>query len=449
MIYKRFYISIIIRVVLILLTCFLVVISFPSQKLFLIINHSILLIVQVYLLIRYINRVNYDLSNFIDSCIGKDYNLLKYPNHKGKSYERLYTSLSAITDALKKSEIETIFKSQYLYTAIQNVGAGLIWIDERGDVVLINKSAKVLFNILNLNNIKELEKISSSLPDLLRDIKPSENKLIKIYIENELKQISIKATELIQQGKHIKLIALHDIKNELDEAELDSWQKLIRVLAHEIMNSIGSITTSSTAISKYFKSNQGEHISTSDISDKIISNTIEGLDIIRERSVGLKDFVNNYRQLTNLPAPDLKEFEILPFIENLGIFFKEEFQQKNIQFEIVDHHKNLKILADKKLISHVFINLIKNASEAIGNEKEPIITIEIDKNTLNQVFVNVKDNGHGISEEVIDRIFIPFFTTKEEGSGIGLSLSRQIMRLHNGSINVKSNHTGTEFQLLF
>jgi len=393
--------------------------------------------------------VNYDLSNFIDSCVSKDYNLLKYPQHKGKSYKKLYQSLSSITDALKKSEIETIFKSQYLYAAIQNVGAGLIWFNDKGEVLLVNKSAKELFNINVLSNIYELEKISKDLPNVLKDIRPSENKLVKIYVENDLKQISIKATDLIQQGKQIKLITLHDIKTELDTAELDSWQKLIRVLAHEIMNSIGPITTTTTAISKFFKNDQDEVISTEEINNTTIENTIKGLEIIEERSLGLKDFVGNYRQLSNLPKPNISEFQLKDFIRKLILLLKEELFENNIVINWKVQPDELVLMADEKLISHVILNLLKNSMEAVRPVENPEIDLNIYKNGDDEIVIQVSDNGSGISEELMDKIFIPFFTTKEEGSGIGLSLSRQIMRLHNGSIKVKSSQEGTVFQLLF
>lgn len=448
MIYKRFYINIIIRIAFLLATCFLIVLPFFSGKIFLIINHILFLAIQVYFLIKYVNRVNYDLSNFIEGCISRDFNMIKFPNGKGKSYTKLYKSLSTLSDALKKSEIETIFKSQYLYAAIQNVGTGLIWFEPDGEVILVNKSAKELLNLNTLSNINELESVSYGFSDLLKQIRPQENKLVKIHTHNTFKQISVKAAELIQQGKQIKLITLHDIKNELDEAELDSWQKLIRVLAHEIMNSIGPIITTTTAISRYYTGETGNIINKDDINESTINNTIKGLDIIKERGLGLKEFVSNYRQLTNVPRPIIKEIELNSFIEDIVLLFNEDLKNRNIDFKI-ELNDSLKILADKKLIAQVVINLIKNAIEAVFKQKSPLIELIIFKNDLGKVVIQINDNGEGISKEVIDKIYIPFFTTKDEGSGIGLSLSRQIMRLHKGTINVKSEKGCTQFQLIF
>ncbi|MBU8893062.1 MAG: GHKL domain-containing protein [Bacteroidales bacterium] len=449
MIYKKFYINIVVRVVLLLATCFLITFSFPTQKAFLIINHLALLIIQIILLVRYLNKTNYELADFFESVVNKDYNFLQFSKKKGKSYSKLYESLTVISDALKKSEIENIFKSQYLLAAIENVGTGLIWFDDKGNVLLVNKSTRELLSISTLSNISELDYVMKGFSQIINEIKPSENRLIKLYIGDDYRQISIKSTELIQQGKHIKLISLQDIKNELDEVELDSWQKLIRVLAHEIMNSIGPITTTTTAILRYFRNDQGMTIDLNNIDKTTIDNTIKGLEIIEDRSVGLKEFVSNYRQLTNLPKPIISEIKLNSFVENISLLFKEEFLDRNIDFNYVVEPKDKSLSADEKLISHVIINLLKNSIEAVRSIKKPKIDLKVFENKNNEIVIQVRDNGPGIPEEIIDKIFIPFFTAKEEGSGIGLSLSRQIMRLHNGSIKVKSSKGGTDFQLIF
>lgn len=447
MVYKKLYINIIIRVILLVATCMLIAFSVPTKKVFLIFNHTVLLLIQIVLLIRYLNRVNYELADFFESISNSDYNFLKFPRNKGKSYNKLYDSLSEIETILKKSEIESILKSQYLFTAIENVATGLIWFDENGDVILINKATRQLLNFKSIKNIIELDKLIMGFTRILKEIKPSENKLVKINIGNEFKQLSINATELIQQGKHIKLISIQNIKSELDEAELESWQKLIRVLAHEIMNSIGPITTTTTAIAKYFRDEHGKAVSKERVSNFTINNTLEGLEIIEDRSIGLKDFVSNYRQLTNLPKPNFKEVRLKKFIERIVRLFSEEFLKNGINIHVNVNPNDLVLIADEKLISHVIINLIKNSIEAFGNRENPEIKIIAYKGKQGEVIICVSDNGHGIPDDLIDKVFIPFFTTRDEGSGIGLSLSRQIMRIHKGSIDVNSSETGTEFRL--
>lgn len=449
MVYKKFYVNIIVRVIFLVATCFLIAFSVPTKKTLLILNHTLLLLIQIILLIRYLNRINYELADFFESISNGDYNFLRLPRNKGKSFDKLYDSLSEIETVLKESKIENILKSQYLFTAIENVATGLIWFDENGDVILINKATRQLLNFKSIQNIKELDKLITGFTKILKEIKPSENKLVKLNVDNEVKQLSINATELIQEGKHIKLISIQNIKSELDEAELESWQKLIRVLAHEIMNSIGPITTTTTAIAKYFRDEQGKAINKECINNITINNTLEALEIIEDRSIGLKDFVANYRQLTNLPKPNFKKIRLQDFIERIVRLFNEGFSKNDIKIHVEVNPNELVLIADEKLISHVLINLIKNSVEAFGNRENPEIKIVAYKEKQDEVIICVSDNGHGIPSDVIDKIFIPFFTTKDEGSGIGLSLSRQIMRLHKGSIDVNSLEIGTEFRLSF
>lgn len=432
-----------------LATSILIAHTIPGKRVFVIVNHTALLVVQVYLLVRYINGINYEIAFFFENIINKDFNLQKFSKSKGKSFTKLYESLEKVSEVLKKSEIETIFKSQYLLAAIQNVGTGLIWFDDKGEVLLANKSTKDLFDLTSLTNISELDIHMKGFSQILKDIRPSEYKLIKINTGNEIKHISINATDLIQEKKNIKLISLQDIKNELNEAELDSWQKLIRVLAHEIMNSIGPITTSITAISKYFINEQGKAVDLDEIKKSTIKNTIKGLEIIEERSVGLKEFVNNYRRLSNLPQPRISEIHLDSFIENIGLLLREEFKAGKIEFKVELNSSNMVLMADEKLISQVVINLLKNSIEALQSCVNPHIKLDIYKTEKNEMIIQVSDNGSGIHDEILDEIFIPFFTTKENGSGIGLSLSRQIMRLHKGSINVISSEKGATLQLIF
>ncbi len=449
MVYKKFYINIIVRIILLVATCLLIAFSVPTKKTFLILNHSLLLVIQIILLIRYLNKINYELADFFESIINRDYNFLKFPRNKGKSFDKLYDSLYKIEEVIKKSEIENILKSQYLSAAIENVATGLIWFDENGNVILINKATRQLLNLKSIQNINELDGLITGFARVLKEIKPSENRLLKLNVDNEFKQLSINATELIQQGKRIKLVSIQNIKSELDETELESWQKLIRVLAHEIMNSIGPITTTITAISKYFRDKKGKAIDKESISDFTINNTLEGLEIIEDRSIGLKDFVANYRQLTNLPNPSFNEIKLKEFIERIIKLFSEELLKGNINTYINVTPNDLALIADEKLLSHVIINLIKNSIEGFGNKESREIRIVSYKDKRNVVIICINDNGPGIHQDIIDKIFIPFFTTKDQGSGIGLSLSRQIMRLHKGSIDVSSSEAGTNIRLTF
>ncbi|MGD9556814.1 MAG: PAS domain-containing sensor histidine kinase, partial [Mangrovibacterium sp.] len=235
----------------------------------------------------------------------------------------------------------------------------------------------------------------------------------------------------------LTLLSVQDINQELDEKELDSWLRLIRVLTHEIMNSIAPVTSLSESLSSYYMKD-GKMISKEDINEKIIQNTIRGLDIIKEQGKGLIHFVELYRRFTRLPKPDKKPVGVAAMLERTVMLNQNTFGEKQIDYIISVKDPALTITADENLISQVLNNLVKNAAEALGEGEGGKIELAAGMNLKNQVEILVKDNGPGIQPEIINEIFVPFFTTRTNGNGIGLSLSRQIMRLHGGSLKVHS-----------
>jgi signal transduction histidine kinase len=270
----------------------------------------------------------------------------------------------------------------------------------------------------------------------LQAIKPGQQRLMKTNIAGSIIQLSVKASEFKILDRWIKLVSFQDIKGELDQKELESWQKLIRVLAHEIMNSITPINTLTETMIKQNRQYE-ENIGQSQGDSEHFENMADGLQLIRERGSGLIEFVQKYRHLSKLPTPNLSEIELKGLLSGIAGLFKKEMEEKGLTLSVKVSPDNLTLQADRKLIEQVLINLVKNAMEALSETEDAQVQILADKQ-LESVRIRVVDNGPGIPENIIDQIFIPFFTTKEDGSGIGLSLSRQIMRLHQGTIDIKS-----------
>ncbi|MBK6285048.1 MAG: GHKL domain-containing protein [Draconibacterium sp.] len=240
------------------------------------------------------------------------------------------------------------------------------------------------------------------------------------------------------------MVAIQDIKNEMETKELESWIKLIRVLTHEIMNTIAPITSLSQTISGYFKNLDGK------IPDqKTIGNTVKGLEIINERGNGLISFVENYRQLTRLPQPQKKKIVVNRFLESTVTLLQVDPKNEKTQIEWDCKPAELEIVADEKQIAQVLINLVKNAEEALKNQENGKISIKAEINKNDRTQISVIDNGLGIPGDLLDKIFVPFFSTKENGSGIGLSLSRQIMQMHGGTLKVESQPQRTSFTIVF
>jgi signal transduction histidine kinase len=268
-------------------------------------------------------------------------------------------------------------------------------------------------------------------------------------IDNLLQSILVKATELKFESNVIKLVSFQDITNELDKKELDSWQKLIRVLTHEIMNSISPITSLTGVISGYFKKKDNENTIPLELIDhQIVSKTLSGLNTIEETGKGLLDFVDKYRSLTSLPKPDLRKFTIDSLFRKCKLLMESNISDY-IKITASVFPEDIAITADYAQIEQILINLIKNAAEALSGVGDGTIHLKaffVD----DAVLIQVKDNGIGISGDIIEDIFVPFYTTKENGSGIGLSLSKQIMQNHDGTISVNSApDKGSEFTLKF
>ena len=265
--------------------------------------------------------------------------------------------------------------------------------------------------------------------------------------EGELKNLSLRATEFILKNNHYKIVSIQDIKSELEEKEVESWQKLIRVLTHEIMNSAIPISTLSSVISQMLEDEQGNPLPLSDLEDDISEDVLGGLKTIESRSKGLVKFVDAYKSLTKIDPPKFETVSLKKLVADITKLLKPDLDGRQIELSI-EIDKSHKVKGDSELLAQVLINLLKNAMEALEDMKGKIA---IESKILGgRTVLALSDNGPGIEPDILENIFVPFFSTKKKGSGIGLSLSRQIMRLHKGSIAVQSKlGVGTTFVLTF
>jgi two-component system nitrogen regulation sensor histidine kinase NtrY len=437
MLKNLFALNIFIRVILILLISFAFIFIItetnrPATTVLL----GLLLIYITYNLFYYVNRTNRELANFLIYLKENDTSLALKSKNLDKTFKGLRLSFKKITDELKQTRIEKEIEQRYIETVFEHVGIGLISFDEQGRIERINKAAKDLLNISHAKSISELDKVQNGLAEKLISQQPGLQSLFKIKINNEILQIAVKSTITVIEDKKIKIISLQDIRSELEEKELDSWKKLISTLTHEIMNSITPITTLTVAIKRCFMKN-GNIKSPENISVENIKDAIDSTNIIEERSKGLISFVDNYRSITKLPVPELSRVPVSQLFSELEMLFKDTFELNKIRFvkEIIPD--NLKVTADKKLMEQVLINLITNSLDAMKNYKKGLIIFKAFEEN-NNVNFQIIDNGPGIPDNIIENIFTPFYTTKEKGTGIGLSISRQIIRMHKGKISISS-----------
>jgi len=396
----------------------------------------------LYSIIHYVTITNRQVSRFLSSIRHSDFSQSFVNNTTGSSFEELNKSFNEVIHKFLLTRTEKEENYRFLQTVIQHVGVGLISFNTSGEVEFINNAAKKMFNLNNLQNINLLNNIQPGLALKFLKLSPGEKATLKIINDNDITQLIVYATEFKQRDQNYKLVSLQNIETELEEKEMEAWQKLIRVLTHEIMNSITPISslagTVNTILSDIKKPDDG-----------VIDDLKAAVTTIQKRSEGLLHFVNNYRTLTKVPKPDFKIFPIKDLFKTIEKLMLSELKENNISFNTKIEPATLELTADPEQIEQVIINLIVNAVYVLQNHPNPSLSLTANLDERGKVLIKITDNGPGIPEEAIDKIFIPFFSTKKSGSGVGLSLSRQIMRAHGGNIRVSSKPGETIFTLRF
>ncbi|MFC2097357.1 PAS domain-containing sensor histidine kinase [Bacteroidota bacterium] len=453
MVYNKLYIGLLIHVLVMLGLCIVFAFNLLKQDFFYVIISLAGLVLTIVILINWLNRTNRKLALFFKS-VKNDDSSFSFPEQSQFKNERLLNeNLNIFNQKLQKTKMNLEIQKELLKVIIENVKTGIFSIDTNGKIDFRNSALLNMLKLQNLTNIKQINNISPEFTRLIIDIKPGEAEHFKLNSENNLLSLSIQAENIKFENKNIKIVTIHDIRKELEHKELDSWQKLFRIMNHEITNSIVPISSLSNSISEYFVKD-GEAIKLNLINDNTIKKTLKGLGVIEEHSQSLLKIIESYRNLTKLPVPEIKEFNLKDLFERILILapgFNNNSDSGMPKIKLDINSEELTILADEDLIGQVLINLVKNAMECFeNNQKDKLIVLSAQKNKDGQIFIRVQDNGPGMDQEISDNIFIPFFTTKKNGSGIGLPLSRQILRLHNASIHVNTQiGAGTVFNLIF
>jgi len=451
--FKNFRISVILRVLAIVANAFLIMwLIFTTSYYFTTLLAVGIAIYQVIILIQFVETTNTLLTNFLESLRYSDFSRTFEIKGLGYSFDRLTESFSIVIDDFRKVREEREQNYFYLETVVEHIGFGLISYREDGVVELINNSTKKLFKITSLKNLSELESFSPDLVAKLKAISNGESIMVKIQKQDTILQLAIFATEFKVADRLIRMATIKDIQNELEENEMESWQKLIRVLTHEIMNSITPIASITQTLNGMIKEVRLTYIDAFPDNSEI--ETIDEIELaietIHKRSTGLLHFVESYRDLTRIPAPKFSIFPVRTLFENVKGLMKNEMQKHSIQYITSTTPENLELSADEQLIEQVLINLLKNAIQALEKTGKPRIELNAFVDMNGKINIQMTDNGQGILPEVLDKIFVPFFTTKPKGSGIGLSLSRQILRLHGGTLTAHSDpEVETVFTLKF
>jgi len=451
MVFKSFRINIIIRVILliasVLLFVYLIFKTSLNVSAFILGLFTVFLI---YELITYIETTNKKLTSFLQSIKHADFSTSFTDHGMGKSFDELNNAFNEVIGEFQKYRSEKEEHLNYLLTVIHHVSIGMIAFKADGKIDQYNKAVTDMFKIRHFKNIRDLKSLKDDLPERLMKMKAGDTVLIKVFVQDELLQLAIHATQFRMRGDDFTLISLQNIHNELEEKEIESWQKLIRVLTHEIMNSITPISSLAGTVRGMLLDEADENqVKLNQLDDEDVESVYSALNTIEKRSQGLLNFVEIYRNLTRIPKPNFRYFPVLQVFENAEQLLKPKIDELGIDYSYKIMPEGLMVTADPDLLDQVIINLLLNAVDAVKDKTTPAISL-LATDFNGRIKIEVRDNGYGIKPDIMDKIFMPFFTSKKHGSGIGLSLSRQIMHLHKGTIAVRSKpDEGSVFILMF
>lgn len=394
---------------------------------------------QVQHLINLLNSTNKRISLFFDTIQDNGAQGYFPEENVDKEEEALNRTFNRINQIINENKRQSQ-KQELLYKALlEHIPSGIIAWDTNGKILIVNQAALRLLGYNFLNNIQQ---VGERYPEFKQIITPADLRHpadIKINTEREHRQLAIVKSSMVLQEQRITLLSLQDIREQLNEKESESWIKLTHVLTHEIMNSIAPITSLSETLSSYFETN-GIAKNREEVSDQIIQKTVKGLSIVKRRGKSLLHFAESYRKLTFIPTPAIRPFTFCEFADNLHHLLQPQLEVGQIEMQISILPANLVVNANEELLSQVLINLIKNAIQALEGHSGG--KIQLSAWQTERLLIQVTDNGPGISATLLEDIFVPFFTTKSSGSGIGLSLSRQIIRLHGGELTASSTPCG-------
>ena len=411
---------------------------------------ALAIVITVFELLRYIERSHRELENLVIAIRQGDFtNTYQQPAFgSGELLAHSYNQLVATYQHLRQ---EKESNHRYLQNVVEHVSIALIGLNKENKITLINPAAKQLLRQPLLLQLSDIQKLNENLYEQMKRLEAGQKMVVKVVLHGQLMQLALQASEFYLQSEYYKLISLQDLRRELEEQELASWQKLIRVLTHEIMNSVIPITNLSGMIRQtLLQTRQADMLQLQTLDEEDSQDLLESLRVIEDRSQGLVNFVKAYRHITQVAQPNFRQVVIADLFQRVYTLFSPTLQQNKITWQQEVTPPHLSFTVDLEMIEQVLINLVKNATEALTEISSPTIRLTAYRTEEHEGIIEVSDNGAGIPTEVADQIFIPFYTTKPEGSGIGLSLSQQIMRLHRGAITVRSSvGEGTTFTLHF
>ena len=394
-----------------------------------------LLVYQVMEFIQFQRKAQKELNQFVEAVHYRDFSTHFDVKHAPAELQPMREGFNEINTTFKVISKEKETQYQYLQKILELVDTGILSYEiATGDVVWMNESLKKMLQLPYLKNVQSLNRRYADIFEIVDKLLPGEHKIVKVHLEREVFKVYLSATAFQIDGNKYKLVAFQNVNEALDETESGAWQRLLSVMTHEIMNSIAPISS----LANTMKTRLQNRDMTEGENDNTLEDLEIGIDTIKRRSEGLLKFAETYRNLNKITTLNLQQVYIRELFGNIHQLMQPTFAQKNIELEIILRNPKLSLQADASLLEQVLINLVVNAIEAVKEKEDAKIILSADQSSNGKIILKIADNGQGIPEEMMDKIFIPFFSTKKQGSGIGLSLCKQIIILHRGIIQVQS-----------
>lgn len=447
--FKPYHFSLIILIILVVIGSAILGMALSAERIHLAIMLVLGIILVVTVLYLRLTRFNREILYFFRALENEDTALNYTSKHRNSFIEELHRHMNRVNKAFQDMQVKNEVREQYFSKVLEHLSSGLMIISSTGFVNQVNEEALRLLNLQGLTHIKALSQTYPGLGASIGEMKSMDRSELEL-LDRETGRRKILGLQLVEinlKGEEVKLLTLQDLSAGMERKEIDDWIRLIRVMSHEIMNSLAPITSISTTLREVW-SEQASAGMGAEVSEARVKQTLKGLDAIAEQSEGLTTFFESYRMLSRIPDPVIKEFKLCTLfdkLETLVAHFREQMKLV-IHFECVD--PGLVINADEQMINQVLLNLIKNSVEAVEKTESAEIWVS-SKNTEEGIVLAVTDNGEGIPPELSGEIFMPFFTTRKKGTGVGLSYSRQVMAKHRGRIEFDSKRGRTRFRLIF
>lgn len=453
---KLFTIQVSIRIGVIMAFCILLSYLLIQSLWFSAFGASLIIGLQVMFLVRYVTNTNYSLVKFLDALKNEDHSVYFSPSKKGDSFAKVFDDFNLIIKIFKRNKIEKEAQHKYFKYLLEQVNLGIISI-KKEDLFNEQSSEEILFLNQAASDILEQphkywHRIASHMPWLVNEVKKIADGgkvLVEYGDETKRKQLYLETIEIQLLNIPYLIITFQDIRSEIEQKEIEAWHDVIRILAHEMLNSFTPVSSLASTLKTLTEDQDGKPLHVSELEDEDIQDINQAATTIKKRSDGLLTFVKDYRTISNVPIPQMKTVNVKKFLSSIELLMKPALEKSEVKLTLLSIPANASITIDSNLIEQVFINLINNSIHALAGKTGPSIEVSCVVE-LDTTIIKVTDNGSGLEKNIINQIFIPFFTTKKNGSGIGLSLSKNILKKHGGNLLVNSEAgVFTTFSLIF